>query len=156
MCLSLIQENVGLYSSYFIKKDEEEETELDIIIPQKRIPNWGRKMDALLKNGVTNIEDAMDVQHMNVPGMEEVDSDSDIESSGSDPENEDDSSSDSNNDDVSEDENEGDDSENENEDNGSEEETEDSEDASSSSSDDSDSEDISVISEAVKEKIDSK
>lgn len=39
MCLSLIQENVSLYSSYFIKR-EEEDTELDVIIPSERIPNW--------------------------------------------------------------------------------------------------------------------
>ena len=39
MCLSLIQENVSLYSSYFIKI-EEEDTELDVVIPCDRIPNW--------------------------------------------------------------------------------------------------------------------
>ena len=46
MCLSLIQENVGLYSSYFIK-GEKEDTELDIIIPRKRIPNYFEKLEAL-------------------------------------------------------------------------------------------------------------
>ena len=39
MCLSLIQENVSLYSSYFTQT-EKEDTELDIIVPCKRIPNW--------------------------------------------------------------------------------------------------------------------
>ena len=39
MCLSLIQDNVSLYSSYFIKR-EEEDTKIDIIVPTKRIPNW--------------------------------------------------------------------------------------------------------------------
>ena len=39
MCLSLIQENISLYSSYFIKV-EEEDTELDVVIPCDRIPNW--------------------------------------------------------------------------------------------------------------------
>ena len=39
MCLSLIQDNVSLYSSYFIKR-EEEDTNIDVIVPTKRIPNW--------------------------------------------------------------------------------------------------------------------
>ena len=39
MCLSLIQENISLYSSYFINI-EEEDTELDVVIPCDRIPNW--------------------------------------------------------------------------------------------------------------------
>ena len=51
MCLSLIQENVRRYSSYFVKK-EEEETELDVITPCKRIPNFYEKLKAL--NSISN------------------------------------------------------------------------------------------------------
>ena len=46
MCLSLIQENVSLYSSYFTQT-EKEDTELDIIVPCKRIPNWIKSREFL-------------------------------------------------------------------------------------------------------------
>ena len=46
MCLSLIQENVSLYSSYFTQT-EKEDTELDIIVPCKRIPNWIKSKEFL-------------------------------------------------------------------------------------------------------------
>ena len=46
MCLSLIQENVSLYSSYFTQT-EKEDTQLDIIVPCKRIPNWIKSREFL-------------------------------------------------------------------------------------------------------------
>ena len=85
MCLSLIQENVGLYSSYFIEK-EEEDIELDIIIPQKRIPNWSERMDALLNDAGDHLsmgENGVNVQEVNIPGMVEIDSDSKSNTSSS-------------------------------------------------------------------------
>ena len=90
MCLSLIQENVSLYSSYLIKKEEGEDTELDVIIPQKRIPNWSAKMDALLKYGdhtmISDIEDDVSIEESNMGNASENDSDSKISASESDEE----------------------------------------------------------------------
>ena len=166
MCLSLIQENVGLYSSYFIKKYDEEDIELDVIIPIPRIPNWSEKMDILLNDKNKDIENAMDAQYVTLPGIEENDPDSEncSSSSGTEVESGEDSSSDSNDDNESEDENQNEDSEeetehgvenedeDENQNEDSEDETEhdaereDEENDSSSSSDSSDSENISVIS----------
>lgn len=132
MCLSLIQENVSLYSSYFIKKEEEEDTELDVIVPQKRIPNWSAKMDALLKHGdytkVSDIEDDVSNEESNKEDADENDSDSkssasesdeeegsvsdDLSDSKDDNENDENDSSDSDNDSDTEDSSEESDSEN--------------------------------------------
>ena len=132
MCLSLIQENVSLYSSYFIKKEEEEDTELDVIVPQKRIPNWSAKMDALLKHGdytkVSDIEDDVSNEESNKEDADENDSDSkssasesdedegsvsdDLSDSKDDNENDESDSSNSNNDSDTEDSSEESDSEN--------------------------------------------
>ena len=105
MCLSLIQENVGLYSSYFIEK-EEEDVELDIIIPQKRIPNWSERMDALLNDEGDHLsmgENGVNVQEVNIPGMVEIDSDSKSNTSSSDAESSDEVSSNSNEGEISND-----------------------------------------------------
>lgn len=105
MCLSLIQENVGLYSSYFIEK-EEEDVELDIIIPQKRIPNWSERMDALLNDEGDHLsmgENGVNVQEVNIPGTVEIDSDSKSNTSSSDAESSDEVSSDSNESEISND-----------------------------------------------------
>ena len=162
----MIQENVGLYSSYFIQKVEVEDTELDVIIPVMRIPNWSEKMDILLNNGNKDIENAMDAQYVTLPGIEQNDSDSENSGSCSDTEDEngDDSSADSNDDNESDDENQSEESEeetehdveNEDDDENQLEESEDEkeheaeddddENGSSSSSDSSDTENISVIS----------
>ena len=144
MCLSLIQENVGLYSSYFIEK-EVEDTELDIIIPQKRIPNWSEKMDALLNDSgdYTSIgEDGANMQEVNVTGIKSIrfqvendsDSQSNASSSNAEEESADEISSDSNEGEMSDDDDEDDEAE------------------SSNSSSDSDSENISQESDSENDK----
>ena len=106
MCLSLIQENVSLYSSYFIKK-EEEDTELDFIIPGSRIGlnNWIKKLnpsDIVCEQSVSTGEgenvgpQLMVVEEVNVPGM--VKNDLDSSNSTSDSNSEKESSSDSSSD----------------------------------------------------------
>ena len=59
MCLSLIQENISLYSSYFIKV-EEEDTELDVVIPCDRIPNWIQIPDSSDTDSVESITERSD------------------------------------------------------------------------------------------------
>ena len=59
MCLSLIQENISLYSSYFIKA-EEEDTELDVVIPCDRIPNWIQISDSSDTDSVESITERSD------------------------------------------------------------------------------------------------
>ena len=77
MCLSLIQENVSLYSSYFTQT-EKEDTELDIIVPCKRIPNWIKSREFLSDDDTKSNDEDSDI---NFPsrsdrGTDENDADS--------------------------------------------------------------------------------
>ena len=76
MCLSLIQENVGRYTLYSAK-EEEEDTLLDIIVPCRRIPNYFEKVENVkdfcddnLKNERSNVEKQfMDDVEVTIPGV---------------------------------------------------------------------------------------